>query len=196
MIRCPFTVNRKSDNTAERPHRKTRVMSIPEGFVETPNTTVLALTNLLGYAGVKKDERDPRELLIDGQGVLDLISEFPEQLTLITEPQDRNGATYFYLDHCPFKGAPHRIQGCKTAIILGRTFGFSCFSYGCTAKTIGDLLRLLREQTGRSPSMQIWTHEDDDFDLETAAGNGVDSEMMQTRSYPLPLPRSSTMGQV
>jgi hypothetical protein len=76
---------------------------------------------------------------------------------------------------CPFKGTPHRGQdvGSRKSCILLRPdgIGFKCFSDDCSHLTFLDLLRHLRDQTGRWTSVAIW--EEDWEALETRWG-GID----------------------
>ncbi|MGH9770551.1 MAG: hypothetical protein ACRD4Q_02440 [Candidatus Acidiferrales bacterium] len=164
IARLPGTWNRKGEDTPGRPHRQARVLAFPSSFDAVP-------AYRLHHSGIEGDcvsENDRKgkssargaksELAIDGEGILKLIADFPEVLTLdrVTETED---ITYFALAECPFAGRAHRDQNVgygKTTIMLRPdSIGFSCFSDDCSEHTIGNLLRLLRERTGRRPP-KIW----------------------------------------
>ena len=153
IARLPGSWNRKGEDTPERPHRQAKVMRYPETWEPVTVSMIFQLACEWGYG--EQQQRQAKDLLIDEDGVLKLIAEFPEQLQLrgIVE---RDGAKYFCLESCPFAGRTHNGDKRKTALVLGDGFGFSCWSDDCANYKIGDLLQLLREQTGRSPSMRIW----------------------------------------
>jgi uncharacterized protein YrzB (UPF0473 family) len=115
---------------------------------------------------LKKTTKTEYTLLIDEDGVDQLIDEFPEVLTLRRKTH-RGDSVHFGLAECPFVERAHRDQYVgtgKSAIILNEAEGylrFKCFSDECSGHGIGDLLRLLRERTGRRFSMPIW---EDDYD--------------------------------
>jgi hypothetical protein len=125
---------------------------------------------LLGAATDENGERiktaAPRksELLIDQEGVQELIDEYPDHLVLSNVTQDGD-AIYFGLEICPFKGEPHSGQAVgksKTAIILRPDgIGFHCFAGSCADNTFVDLLHLLHEETGQWPDTKIWADPDD-----------------------------------
>jgi hypothetical protein len=170
VARVPHTVNRRGPDTAERPHRRARILNYPDAFMPVTMSHVYRLGKL---AGVRTDDdgralssrRAKREnyLLIDEAGVEELIDQYPDQLALGDITYEGN-VTYFPLVFCPFKGAEHRDQNVgkgKTAIILRpNSIGFNCFSDDCSHYTFVDLLRLLHRETGRWPDTPIWKQED------------------------------------
>jgi hypothetical protein len=116
IARVPYTVNRKGVNTTERRHRRAYVVSYPEGGFEVVGSGKIYH---LAIKDVKTDEDGKKlpsnsakrgsNLLIDEQGVQDLIDEYPDHLEL--DCVSRRGAvTYFALAECPFKGAAHHDQ--------------------------------------------------------------------------------------
>ncbi|MCU1247065.1 MAG: hypothetical protein JWQ49_94 [Edaphobacter sp.] len=163
ISRMPFCINKKAG-------RRASLVSIPNEFEEMLPYLVLRLaeeepTYMSPFAGSSSRSSAPAKgsLVIDEEGVLDLIDEFPDQLELDRDPSYSGDATYFALSACPFKGAPHVGQAVgmgKTTIILRpNSIGFKCFSGACADHTFADLLRLLYKETGRRFSGDIW--EDD-----------------------------------
>jgi hypothetical protein len=166
VARVPHTVNRKGVNTEERPHRYTRVVSYPEGSLKTVGPSRI---QQLAMMSQKTDEDGKRlakprqdstsELLIDEEGVENLIDEFPDQLALAGIGY-KGDATWFALSWCPFKGGEHHDQNVgmgHTCIILWPdNIGFKCF---CGDHSFTDLLKLLHSETGRWPKTPIW-HDD------------------------------------
>ncbi|HUY85644.1 MAG TPA: hypothetical protein VMU77_00910, partial [Acidimicrobiales bacterium] len=164
IARLPFTWNRKGPDTPERPHRQAYVEHWPvDGQKQIANFQVYNIAQLGGYS-VERAERQRKmyqggDLIIDEDGVLKLIKEFPDFLDLHKITHDGD-ITMFGLTSCPFNGGPHRHQfvgAGKSAIILSPDkLGFKCFSDDCAEHGIGDLLRLLGSETQRRPSMTIW----------------------------------------
>lgn len=160
VSRLPFTMNRKGTSTEERPHRRARVVSCP-ATLEPVTLQALVKLSSLGALLAKKStsDRPRRDLLIDEVGVEELIEEYQEILHLGRVSQSGD-TTYFELLECPFKGAEHQGQnvgfGKTTICLTPDNIGFKCFSDDCADYTFGDLLRLLREETGRSSKVKIW----------------------------------------
>jgi hypothetical protein len=168
ISRMPYCINKKAG-------RRASIVSTPTTFGELMPHLVLRLaeeepTYKSPFAGSSSRSSAPAKgsLVIDEEGVLDLIDEFPDQLELDRDPSYSGDATYFALSSCPFKGAPHIGQqvgmGKTTIILRPDSIGFKCFSDDCADHTFADLLRLLYEKTGRRFSGDIW--EDDLAELD------------------------------
>ncbi len=163
ILRAPGTRNLKGQQTAEQPHRIARVLSYAEVFRPVSDKQVQELA-LRFYEEPRRD-RASSELVIDADGVEELIEEFSDVLTLHKTTQ-RGDAIHFGLAECPFVERAHRGQHVgtgKTVLILNEAegyLGFKCFSDECSRHTIGDFLRLLHKRTGRRPSMDIWLTDD------------------------------------
>lgn len=162
ISRLPFTLNKKAQ-------RISTVLSYPEKFEPIMAGKVYQLSRKggakTGHSGARiSSSTSKRELLIDEDGVEDLIDEYSEILQL-DSVSVKGDATYFGLEICPFKGEAHRGQDVgagKTAIILRpNSIGFKCFSDDCADRTFVDLLRLLHEETGQWPDTKIWADPDD-----------------------------------
>jgi hypothetical protein len=182
IVRVPWTVNRKGFSTEERPHRFAKVLEYPVGGFKVIGPGQI---HHLAVQDCKTDEdgrplrrttqnKGESNLVIDEDGVRDLIDEYPGILELAGEGY-KGEAVYFALEECPFKGAAHHDQEVgmgHTCIILGPDkIGFRCFGSDCSSHTFGDLLKLLHRQTGRWPDTQIW--EDDQEALDARWDCGV-----------------------
>lgn len=107
LARLPFTLNRKSEGTPERPHRMATIPHYPATFPEV----IAGKVYHLGVEGGFKSEYDKpakstssaSELLIDECGIGQLIEEFPEVLTLSRTTTDGD-LTYLALTERPCKG--------------------------------------------------------------------------------------------
>jgi hypothetical protein len=189
ISRLPGCWNRKGQGSESRPHRLAQVESYPETWKPLPHALIYKMASLFGYS--QKETFDSRvrnttsqEVVIDEDGVMKLIAEFPDQLSLSRVTHDGDDI-WFALAECPFKGDAHKgmnVGKGKTTLVLGPDrFGFSCFSDECSDHTIGDLLRHLHRLTGGWPSVDIW---DDDYDEEAAFAKlgveDVDAEQPMT----------------
>lgn len=157
ISRLPGCWNRKGIETEDRRHRMAFVFEYPSEWEALTAARVIQFATDNGFEQNQEYESSP-ELLIDDDGVHQLIREFPDQLRLRRTEQRADG-TYYILDLCPFVGYRHsRDTGTETAIILspGR-IGFKCFSDTCDKHKFGDLRRLLHEKTGRWPTVNIWS---------------------------------------
>ena len=150
ISRLPFIMNRKGKSTAERPHRMATVLSYPE---QVTALTVEMIRPFYASCGLDKAPRQKRrqsELVIDEDGVLDLIAEYPDQLEHSGQTTEDGDSTWLALDSCPFAGRPHRGQHVgkgKTCLVWSPdNLGFKCFSDDCAGLGIGDLLRHLHER--------------------------------------------------
>jgi len=168
ISRMPYTINSKAQ-------RRSSVIEYPKDWQPVMAGKVWRLAR---EGGLKTDydvtrTQSSSTLAIDEDGVYDLIEEYPDQLHLDHVSQ-QDEKIFFALASCPFKGAPHRDQnvgrGHTSIILRPNSIGFSCFGSECADRTFGDLLRLLHEQTGRWPSVEIW---DDDLALEARWCNGI-----------------------
>jgi hypothetical protein len=164
ISRLPGTLNQKGENTPQRPHRRAHVLSYPEKWVPVQHGPMIyRLARKFGFEDVQQrigKVTENRELVIDEEGVQNLIDEYPAILELHYEEQ-RGDDLYFFIT-CPFAGRMHKNDPTHTAIILGPDrIGFKCFSSDCADHTIGELRQLLFDKTGRWPSVPFYRRTDD-----------------------------------
>ena len=146
-------VRKGEENTAERPWRVAAVVQKPDKI------DMVTLEQLQALAA----EAPPQEKSSRGTGknppalVDDFdIYDFAEHYGLeIREEERKAGATYYYLAKCPFKGDAHSGSENKTALVIGETLGFRCFSDECDRYRISDLIRHLTPEYGPYQK-QIW----------------------------------------
>lgn len=163
VMRLPGTLNRKGENTPERPHRRCKVVAYPAEWIAITSGQLLKIAASLGYktpeertaAAPRSDS--PRQLVDDIEDViLEFIAAFPEHLEF-THRFMKNGQPFFALRECPFVGRAHNGHNRKTAIKLGPDYvGFTCFSDGCAEHTMGDLIRMLESKTGRKSPVSFY----------------------------------------
>jgi hypothetical protein len=181
IVRLPGSMNMKGEDTPDRPHRLVRVLSYPEQWEPVDHgRMILPLAREHGYitAEERRASRPPieRELLLDADGMLKLIAEYPRHL-MHSHTRTKDGVTYFYLRSCPNVGRPHRDQGVKTALTLGELGpGFACFSADCAGVKFWDVLRKLQEETGHRCETPIWAKHELNWRMFLAWGMYEDAE--------------------
>jgi hypothetical protein len=178
--RVPGMLNRKGPNTVETPHRLAHVIEYPDEWVE-------AMTGLQAreWGYVPAPKRPKYESLACYSKVEELIDLYPEHLDL-ADVHEVGNVTYYALLECPFKGAAHRGQTVghgKSTIMLFDDGGiqFKCFSSDCEEFKFADLLRHLREETGRSCDIQFWKEEEEDLDALAAKWGGIEDVSSSSR---------------
>jgi hypothetical protein len=156
ISRLPGCLNRKGDNSTERPFRRAFVESFPvvRGFVtgrminEIANMAPPDPRTTRNYGG-EMPETD-----MEDADVLAYIDDFSDYLILDSIRKGEDGRTFFNLQECPFKGEAHSKATC--ALILGKSFGFHCFHDDHADLKMGDLKRYLFDRTGRWPEQPLW----------------------------------------
>ena len=156
LARMPYCLNKKSQRFAT-------VLSYPVMLKPTGYGTMWSLSEKGEAAAQYSGDRTTSALLHEDFDVEDFIEAFPDQFGDLLNVTPDGDLTYYSTEICPIKGAPHSNQpgnGHNCLIVGGPSgLGFQCF--GCEG-TIGDVLRLLREQTGHGYDRPIWA--DDDLD--------------------------------
>jgi len=145
IIKIAGTWARKGENTAERPHRKSRILSVPDQVVMVPGVKFIELHRFAppGLL-VPIITTDP----ISDERLEEFFETFEEEIEIV-DTKTQGGTEYHILAACPFKGGEHFRQDQKTAIISSSTgIGFKCFSDACCDYTFYDLLELLEGRTG------------------------------------------------
>jgi hypothetical protein len=149
------TFSRKGDDLLDRPWRESRILTVPNEIVQVSEDQLRALAALapLGGGG-GKSSGNFRPLRDDFD-----IHEFAAHYDLdILNPgglEKGDGITYYYLRDCPIKGAPHCNKS-KTALTMGDTLGFNCFSANCcqpdgSKHTLASLRTLLHRKYEKFP---------------------------------------------
>ena len=155
IARLPFSMNRKGDNTAERPHRRAHVVSYPEQWVAVDNAEVSKLATEMGFDPSSVKERKSGSCNLtdaDMETFLEDCEEIDFPIT-VCEVEKRGSDTYYHLEECPLAGYAHPGGPHKTSLILGpHSRGFKCFADQCDGLGFVDLLDLIEEETGTRPN--------------------------------------------
>ncbi len=108
------TVSRKGDNTPERPHRRAKVLSVPDELAVVPVERLAHLAGLL-----PQDEPAPKK---SGRGI-DFAAWLLDHEIAVRSAKPYRGGTLYVLDDCPFSSAHKEgafaIQFANGAIFAG-----------------------------------------------------------------------------
>jgi hypothetical protein len=153
ISRLPGTWNRKGPNAPDRPHRLAHVLTYPAKWVPVEHGPMVHRLAASGGFTLAADRpaSDRPGIVTDDITIRAFIDEYPGQLHLASEPQDRGDMMVYPLLECPFVARAHRGAVGKSSIVLrsdGKP-GYSCFSDDCSDHTFRKLLSLLRDKTGR-----------------------------------------------
>ena len=162
ISRLPGTINRKGEDTPERPHRRSAVIRAgDDGEVR------LAALQALAAESASPEPSSPPPafagtLRIGEQEVLAFLEKYDDVL-IHAHTERRADATYFALAECPFAGREHEGMDAgagKTAIILGKDhIGFHCFAGSCAEYGFKELRELLERETGRPVRLRPYAFE-------------------------------------
>jgi hypothetical protein len=162
ISRLPGTLNRKGENTQERPHRRCKVLSYPEEWTPVAHGPfIYRLACAAGFETVQREQtqRDTdRPELVDDieEAIHDFIDEYPDQLQLAGE-FERGGKKFFALTECPFVGRRHNGHIGKSSIVLTDTaVGYSCFSDECSGRGMRDLRQHLEQASGHRSKVKFY----------------------------------------
>ncbi|MEN6512424.1 hypothetical protein [Methanoculleus sp.] len=90
------TVSRKGDNTPERPHRRAKILTVPDEIAIVP------IDRLRHLAGLLPREESPRPKNTAG---IDLAAWLAEHGIAVRSTRPWQGGTLYVLDECPFSAA-------------------------------------------------------------------------------------------
>jgi hypothetical protein len=140
------SMTRKGANEEDRPWRRSKLVDVPRPIETVPLEKLKELAALAPPEARKRQGEMPT--LEEDFDIEDFCTFYG--LEVIGEPYEKgDGRTYHILAECPLAGHKHSGDGNKTALIIGDTLGFHCWSDDCDGKTIGDLLRKLNETHNR-----------------------------------------------
>jgi hypothetical protein len=140
------TMARKGANEDDRPWRRSKLVDVPRQIETVPLEKLKELAALAPPEARKRQGEMP--VLDDDFDIEDFCTFYG--LEVVGEPYEKaDGKTYHILAECPLAGHKHSGDQNKTALIVGDTLGFHCWSDDCDGKTIGDLLRKLNETHNR-----------------------------------------------
>jgi len=157
IVRFPGTMNRKGDSTAERPHRRSALLHVPEDVVVCPRDVLERIADL-----APADESG-RARASSGDG-FDLGAWLVDHSLEVRRTKAWQGGTVHELAECPFDNA-HVGGSAFAGVHPSGAVYFRCFHNGCLGKDWRELRALLepdrprgrasapREKRERGPSL-------------------------------------------
>ena len=174
VIKLWGTMTRKGEDTPERPWRRSRVVTLPTEFVAVPLELLRALAakapvlnaspskRSKGYPRIHEDF-EPEHLFEWCQE--NLPKEFQEFFFRDSDAdRDDSDGHHYVMDGCFWSERKHSGDRRKTEFILGKTFGWKCFSDDCDGIRIGDILRKVTKLAGKPYPGQIFAEDESLFD--------------------------------
>jgi hypothetical protein len=173
IIKLWGTMTRKGENEATRPWRRSSIVSLPKEFqvvslellsalaVQAPARMATNKKRSKKYPGVDEDF-EPEDFFEWCQE--NLPEEYQEFFCRDCDA-DRNDAdgNHYVMDGCFWAERKHSGDRRKTEFILGKTFGFKCFSDDCGGIRIGDILRKVTKLAGKPYPGRIFEEDESIF---------------------------------
>jgi hypothetical protein len=132
LIRLFGTMNQKGDSIPERPHRLSKIISVPE----TRNPVSIEYLRELAAQGIANNEH-PKQERRTGSGRIDVESYLTHYGKQIKKIKPHGSSTLYVLDECVFDPS-HR--GGEAAIVQGPNgeLAYQCFHKSCQGQTWAD----------------------------------------------------------
>jgi hypothetical protein len=170
IIKLWGTMTRKGENTPDRPWRRSCVVSLPKEFEVVTPELLHALAAQAPVRVATKKKRGSKYPIVHYDFEPEDFFEWCQE-NLPKEYQeffcrdcdaDRNDADghHYVMDGCFWAERKHSGDRRKTEFILGRTFGWKCFSDDCDGVRIGDILRKMTKLAGKPYPGQIWKQDE------------------------------------
>jgi hypothetical protein len=147
ICKVPGTWVRKGPHSAERPHRMSRFISIPE---KIGTVSIVQLVDIRRYAPPVPPPAPTPAAHISKKRLKEMFETYKDEITVFAV-RKKGAATHYSLEECPFNEGAHRDQKSshKTDIIIRPTGAtFKCQSDDCADYNFGDFLDLMEERTG------------------------------------------------
>ena len=133
------TIASKGDDTPSRPHRASRLLSVPETLKATSEAKCANLAARLV-------EMQPAFASMPRQGDFD-VPDFLRRNGLEFEERDHKDGRKYVLAQCPFN--PEHKAPDSAVFVTSAGFGFKCFHNSCQGNDWKALRELLEPQAGR-----------------------------------------------
>lgn len=129
------TVARKGANSAERPHRESKILKVPETINATPISLIQEI------AGKIQEPEKPTYNNNYGKDNFDLDAFITRNSIPVESEINESDHTKYVLSECVFDA--HHDNKCAS-IFKGKNgnIGYNCFHNGCNGKTFHDVVRL------------------------------------------------------
>jgi P4 family phage/plasmid primase-like protien len=129
------TMARKGENTSERPHRRSRVFTIPEEPKAVTEAQLRALAALADTAGPKAPNGFDRKGDGHRVAVAQYLEDHDVEVTAVKTRDD--GALMYCLKHCLFNPSHEDGEACIIELLNGKLL-YKCFHDSCSDKKWPD----------------------------------------------------------
>lgn len=181
VIKAYGTTSRKSPtgDDPERPWRESKIVHSPETIEPVSEEILRQVSRLAPVSSSTMVTRQKSGGLHSKFDAEDLL-EWGGEYTPVIHTYEKNRLTHYVMGNCCMATEDgfhtHSGDAKKTEFILGRNFGFHCFSDDCEGYTIGDVLRKLHQLKGEPYPGKIWNTADDPEFLDDVADTGIEPE--------------------
>lgn len=130
------TIARKGADTEERPHRLSRILSVPKDVAEVPRTL---LEELAAVIEDKRPQNEPEKIKKPSAQEFNVetwLSDHGIEIDKTTSTKD--GATKYILQECPFDSS-HKAPDSMVIVQKNGAIGFRCLHNSCSGRTWQDL---------------------------------------------------------
>lgn len=132
ICKVPGTLARKGDSTADRPHRRARLIETPNGFTPVPRELLERLA-----AEIRDEQKPPATgTATSGDGPRLLVERWLTDRSVsyrVKSEPDNVGRTVFVLAECPFDASHAHPDACIMQAADGR-LSAKCFHDSCTGR--------------------------------------------------------------
>jgi hypothetical protein len=153
IARLPGTLNRKGEDTPERPWRRSHVVEWAPDRGTVTCEMLQKVAAKIGPPPREKSEAERAEAAVNASE-RDILSfcKFYDDFLNVVGIQRKTDHTLFRLDECPFSGRRHA-QSLSCIVLRPDTIGFKCLADGCLANERGlgfrHLVMALKNKTGK-----------------------------------------------
>lgn len=172
IMRMPGTWGRKGRDSSERPHRMSKILTVPDiGYRLTAN-------DLRGFIS-KFSVKEEREYRTQYNGEQFDLREFIRTYGLKVEreiPYGNNG-TKFVLEECPFDSS-HKSPDSALFLMPSGAVGFKCFHDSCSGHDWHELRKMLdpTAYSGKPSGYQQWRPQNQPQNIPVSAPQTVETE--------------------
>lgn len=136
----------KGDQTPDRPHRRSRILEVPDAIVPVPHAALVALAACAPEPPTPAFQHPPG-------ATLDVRDFIHRHALTISKEKIWNGGTVYELERCPFN--PEHVRSSSILQFRSGAVAFQCFHNSCQQRRWQDLRALLEPDRTRRPSQTV-----------------------------------------
>lgn len=148
------TIARKGADTADRPHRASGIISIPDSIELTSKSLIEKVANLLPEPE-KPSYKNGYSNSASSFNIDDFISKTGLQ---VRNETNSNGIRKIVLENCPFD-SNHKAPDSAIFVLANGAIAFKCFHNSCSDKTWQDVRKMFDRSCYQKSQEQSRTHQ-------------------------------------